>query len=246
MNKNFKFKLALGIVLVLLLGALIIFVQDTRKENKELTNNMEALSDTLKVVRNKDSSQTATITAFETKSKEDFLKIKSKDEDIVKLQELVKDYKSKLKAGSSATRFTTETNIDEKFPTVIVRIDTVFNDTDYLTYPEYKSYINLGGWITGSSLANQDSTYLSLLIKNDYSLVVGEEGGLFKKRKPFAEVTSLNPYSEIKTLRTYKVSVPKPKRIGIGLHVGYGLTLNQNPTLSPLIGVGINYNLIEF
>lgn len=39
---------------------------------------------------------------------------------------------------------------------------------------------------------------------------------------------------------------PKPKRRGIGIHAGYGVTLEQSPRLTPYIGIGISYNLFSF
>lgn len=39
---------------------------------------------------------------------------------------------------------------------------------------------------------------------------------------------------------------PKPKRWGIGIQVGYGVTMSRTPQFSPYIGVGISYNLFNF
>ena len=38
----------------------------------------------------------------------------------------------------------------------------------------------------------------------------------------------------------------KPKRWGVGIQVGYGVTLKQTPQFSPYIGVGVSYNLFQF
>ena len=38
----------------------------------------------------------------------------------------------------------------------------------------------------------------------------------------------------------------KPKRWGIGIQVGYGVTMSRTPQFSPYIGVGISYNLFNF
>lgn len=38
----------------------------------------------------------------------------------------------------------------------------------------------------------------------------------------------------------------KPKRWGIGIQVGYGVTLKQTPQFSPYVGVGVSYNLFQF
>lgn len=39
---------------------------------------------------------------------------------------------------------------------------------------------------------------------------------------------------------------PKPERCGIGIHLGYGMTIAPQPQLRPYIGIGISYNLITF
>lgn len=38
----------------------------------------------------------------------------------------------------------------------------------------------------------------------------------------------------------------KPKRWGVGIQVGYGVTLKQTPQFSPYVGVGVSYNLFQF
>ena len=38
----------------------------------------------------------------------------------------------------------------------------------------------------------------------------------------------------------------KPKRWGVGIQFGYGVTLKQTPQFSPYVGVGVSYNLFQF
>lgn len=38
----------------------------------------------------------------------------------------------------------------------------------------------------------------------------------------------------------------KPKRWGIGIQVGYGVTVGNTPQLAPYIGVGVSYNFLNF
>lgn len=38
----------------------------------------------------------------------------------------------------------------------------------------------------------------------------------------------------------------KPKRWGIGVQVGYGMTVNGKPQFTPYIGIGVSYNLFAF
>lgn len=217
------------------------FKKTTNDSNKiqEQHNTINALADTVKTVVNEDQSKTASITAFETQREKDFLTIQSQQEEIVALQNLVRKYKSKLDEGSSATRFTSETKVNSGSKTTSILVDS---------FPEYHSNINLDNWIVGKSRATKDSTYLSLSLRNEYDVIVGAEryGFLNTKRKPFVDVTTHNPYSEVKTLRTYRVKVPDPKRMGLGVHIGYGFQLERQLKWYPVISVGLNFNLIEF
>ena len=38
----------------------------------------------------------------------------------------------------------------------------------------------------------------------------------------------------------------KPKRWGVGVQVGYGISIKGEPKFSPYIGLGISYNLLQF
>lgn len=45
--------------------------------------------------------------------------------------------------------------------------------------------------------------------------------------------------------QTVTVKEP-PKRWGLGITAGYGLTLSPQPQLSPYLGVGVSYNLVSW
>ena len=80
-------------------------------------------------------------------------------------------------------------------------------------------------------------------VKNEYSLVVGLEPQGFLGlgvAKPFGEVTNKNPYSTVKTLKTYNVTYPKPKRFGVGPYIGIDVTGKASG------GLSVNYDLIQF
>ena len=55
------------------------------------------------------------------------------------------------------------------------------------------------------------------------------------------------PRHDITTV-TNRYAYPKSrqKRWGIGIHVGYGMTMSNTPQFSPYVGIGISYNLITF
>lgn len=47
---------------------------------------------------------------------------------------------------------------------------------------------------------------------------------------------------EVITIKEYH----EPKRWGIGIQSGYGMTINGTPQFTPYIGIGISYNLFSF
>lgn len=53
---------------------------------------------------------------------------------------------------------------------------------------------------------------------------------------------SIMIYAPVRTVRIKD----KPKRWGIGVQVGYGVTVTKQPQFAPYIGIGVSYNLWNF
>lgn len=184
--------------------------------------------------RNSDSLHVAKIAVIQSDREKDFLKIQSQDSMIVFLQQEVKRFKNKLKEGqSSVTVVESNTNISGSSSTNISYPEQSAG-VNKLIFPTYSTFKDTE-WLKLGIVANKDSIHYDLNVRNKYSVVVG-----YDKRKPFAEITNYNPYTETKDMRTYSVLMPPKKRIGVGIGVGYGIS---GTGLSPYIGVGINYNL---
>lgn len=214
--------------------------QDNKIKEQQSIALVNSLNDSMRIYKQKDSSELATISVLQTNKASDFLKINSKDSQIVALQDLVKQYKNKLKPGSSVTIGETTTTVHSTTPTVdtiTVTKTKIISDSGSCN-PEYFTS-KKNQWITYNILANKDSTHLDLLVVNKYAAIIG-----YNKKKPFADVINYNPYSTTKVLRTYEVSMPPPKRIGVGIIVGVGVT--SNFTLGPVVGIGLSYNIINF
>lgn len=222
----------------------IIVRQRSRIQNIEAenTNISQALTDTVRIYRDKEGKQIATITAFQTSRKKDFLKIKSNDSVIKRLQNLVSDYGNKLGSGT-ATTFNTSTHAIARSTTIVTPGDTVLRHDTAFVFPTYSSKFALGKWVTGNTVANRDSIIVSLKTYNEYDVIVAEsEGGLFKKPKVYADVITHSPYDDINQIRAFKVAVPPQKKLGLGFSLGYGLSASGAVIY---IGVGLNYNLIR-
>ena len=71
--------------------------------------------------------------------------------------------------------------------------------------------------------------------------------GIDKSTKQYkAVITSDNPYLKITDIKSMKFDLPKPKKFGLGVFAGYGITVAGEVRAAPMIGVGLNYNLIMF
>ena len=80
-------------------------------------------------------------------------------------------------------------------------------------------------------------TINSLEIPNTLSFVIGK-----KKGEYLIEAVNSNPNIKTTGLDSYTLKVPK-KRFGLSVFAGYGF---GDSGLTPLVGVGVGYNLIEF
>lgn len=67
--------------------------------------------------------------------------------------------------------------------------------------------------------------------------------GTAKSGERTVNILTDNSYIGVIGVRSYKTDVEKPKRMGIGAVVGYGICRNG---LSPIVGIGLNYNIITF
>lgn len=223
------------ILLAVLTVSLIISIRSCdshKRSQKESVSLINALNDSLTLRHNKQGQEIAKSMVIESVSPELLLQLKSADHKIIALQELIK---KNMKDLSAATILSTETSVDTKTPTKVIG-QAIVRDT---VYPIYQSDINKGGWIVGSVVASKDSTTTNLSIINDYDIIVKRDKGV-----PYAEVTNKNPYTATKTLKTFNVSVPKPKRFGISPVVGYGFT--GSGKLQPFVGLGLSYDIIQF
>lgn len=54
------------------------------------------------------------------------------------------------------------------------------------------------------------------------------------------------PRHDITTVTNGYTYKSRQKRWGVGIHVGYGMTMSNTPQFLPYIGIGISYNLITF
>ncbi len=61
-----------------------------------------------------------------------------------------------------------------------------------------------------------------------------------------AVVSSDNPYVQFNGVRSLKMDLQRPKKYNISIFAGYGVTVNKEPTFSPMMGIGVGRSLIRF
>lgn len=234
-----KFYITVGIITIFVLFSIIMYIlYDIVKEKQKYIDMYKQSQSELQVIKNKDGTETAKNESISGVDIKDFVNAIFKDSAMIELQQLVKENNRNIKKGGSATNFGTQTTIDKSSTTYV----TYENDSFPIYTSNYKDK-----WIDYTILASKDSIKLNQKIFNKYSLVVGREkvkvdGKLFKQWKPYSYVTNHNPYTSTETLKSYQVELDKPKRLGLGVNLGYSLT----PVgLLPSIGIGLNYNVIE-
>lgn len=221
--KKIKF---LDIIYIVLIIIFVIFaLKRCKNDIREFSNidKLETLTDSIKYYKDNYNVLHSRISIIES---DNFTKIKSKDKDIQELQELVKKYKN----VQAATVIKTETKVVEKIVNKPI-FDTISRETAYY------SKFDLDGFVWGEIIAKKDSTDLILNVRNDFNIV-----SHYDKGKLVLDVSDKNPYSITKSQRSY-INLPKQKRWGLGINAGYGISKSG---LSPYIGLGVNYNLINF
>ena len=79
-------------------------------------------------------------------------------------------------------------------------------------------------------------------IPNTLSFAIGDKKTGFFKSEYRIEAVNSNPYITTTGIDAYTLQVPK-KRFGVAVFAGYGITESG---LSPMVGVGLSYQLLRF
>lgn len=156
--------------------------------------------------------------------------IEYKDTVLTEMLSIIDEQKKRLK---SVTAITTETSVMKTLPTIIRLRDTVIQ---YVAKFEDK-------WVKLNTVSDADSTSFDLQIQNEFYAwsKYGKRKGLFGERPLDIFVRSENPYTDIKRVEQFTIKAPTPRRIGLGLFAGYGISSNMQ--LRPSAGVGLFYRI---
>lgn len=223
MVKVFRFLAPILLTIGLFLLISLMF-RECSDRDREINSKrlIEQLNDSLRSYRDKEGKMISRISTIEVDNMSFFKQLEVKDKTIRELQKLVK------KGTLAASIIKTETKVDTVFRTTNIK------DTVNVTY---ETDFDIQGWIWGTVAMNRYTTSLRVFTRDQYDIRLSKE-----KDGTYIDVINHNPFSTTQEVRSvYKL--PKQKKFGIGVSLGYGMT---SYGLSPYIGLGINYNLINF
>lgn len=249
-NKNI-----LIIILVALLVATGIFGYRYYRNYQtiliEKTSMIDGLSGELKLEREKNGSLTAQVFTIQSENTDMILAIETKDIALKQLQEAIKRTESKNKELESivSAQGIIIAEYKDSITNIVIGGDTI-NDTIFPIYQRDFALKNTFDktdstiWISGLVILGKSTFDLSLNVVNKYDVIVGRERkNIFKPWKAYAEITTFNPYDNVKMVRSYSKTKLKPKRFGLGASAGITYSAEK---VRPYIGLGVNYNIIEF
>lgn len=239
-DKNIKVPLWLIAFIILLLMMITCTGQKKWNKLQQETNLYKTLmEDSLIQFRDKNKLLSFKSQVLEASNSKQILEIKSQKKTITMLQSEVAQYKSKL---SNSTAFSSQTKFDTVLVTQIKYVyDTVYQDGDTILIPKtIHSVKHKDAWVDIDIQSDSMDTHIGIQIENEYTV------SLVKNKKKWeAIVKNRNPYSTVKEITAVKLGgVPKPKKFGVGFHLGYGV--NSSFKLNPYIGIGVSYNVISF
>lgn len=249
---TFNYGRALLIGLIFAVVVIFLITRFACKGQQTITTREDintALADSMKTWKDKEGNYKAQITAIQDENADYFLTIKSKEADVIRLQNVVKQYKNQIDRGGSATVISTEADINLTGETQVTK--------DKEENPVYTSDFEFFGtgkyaktkWVWGKTIATKDSTTVGLRFYEELDVVIGVENTGFLglgRGKAFANVTLHNPFNKVTTVRSYSDKPAPRKRFGVGPVGAYGIFLGETPKFGFFGGVGVTYDLIQF
>lgn len=223
------FKVLAVVATIILLFFFFRKTEQIVDESKQI-ELINALNDSIRYYKDENRKKHSYIQVLETEKIETFLSLKTSNEEIKELQEVIR--KNKNRNLNSATTLK-----------VITKVDTLFVRDTVENFSRFSVDYDFDGWVYGS-IRIEDTTgvHMTTNIKNEFNIVQGVENG-----KQFLDITSKNPYSEVTTQRHWIKSTTikqKNKNFGVGPNISVGVNANGN--IQPFIGVGVQYNLLKF
>lgn len=248
MNKSWIWTGLAGLLIGLIIACIIYCRQSSKL--KELSTAYDAINSELVITKNKLGQEVAKSQVIVLENEKMFLKIQSKDSNIIQLQNLVKREKSINKKLQDAIilKQTIIANYQDTLKNLISGYQEIKDSLgNIVRYPIYNRKIDMfGKWITGNVKLGYSKFDIDIKTVSEYEITIGEErDNIFKPYKTYATVTNLNPYDHTTALKVYSKNSLKPKRFSLGIFLGAGYDF-YHATAGPIIGVGVGWTPIRF
>lgn len=210
--------------------AILWFRSCSEKRNleKNIAQNSEVLQDTIQHYKNKEGKEVATRLAMQGEKQSLELLLASQTDSTQQLKSLVKYYKK----VAAAIHTETITKIDS------IQVPYYIDGADFIVpFSLQEKWYGVSGRSTNKGLFLDQLT-----IPNTQSIVIGDKKTGFFKTQFRIDVVNSNPFIKTTKVDGYSLT-ERTKRIGIGVFAGYGFSANG---LSPILGLGVSYNLFQF
>lgn len=234
---DFKYLLFSNISIgIFLLGLFAVLLQQCNsltkvKTEKSFKNLLEKANDSTRYYKDRYGKKVAENSLIEAENAEMFLLLESKNETLGKLQKLVEQYKKELKRS--------------KLPATVIETEYV-RDTVVTTVKNKNiySFSQKNKWEDILFSFNSDTEQFHYTIKmwDSYEILHTVKRNWFKPNAINVMIRNNNPFIKVRDVKSFRIK-EKRKPFGLGLSAGYGV---GGQGLSPFIGIGINYNLINF
>lgn len=232
-----KYKGLLFAISAIIFAASTLVSNCSRKAERARLNDIsEQILDTLHRTRDELNREIVTTRAIVGAKYDLDIFANATDSSLRELARLVK------RNTQSATILNSETIIREVAP--VISVDSNFSYTYENYYPVYTADFD-SEFLKGRIVASRDSIYPDIKVVDKLKLSHDwKRKSIFKPRELTVQAKNENPYTTITDLESFSVKV-KPRRFGVGFHVGAGLDV-QRFKFSPQIGVSLQYRLISF
>lgn len=235
--KKYKYWIiGIAAVLALLTASYFVGRHYANRSHQAELNNYIALQDTVRNYQTKIDG--LTVEVFETK------RVVLSQVDAIKVGLVEKEALRKLNIKTLSELTSLKMQINIVRDSVSNNGQVVYIDTNKLkpaillpfTFSDKTKYFSLAGGydLTGRMNYTFDVPALNI---NVY-------GGVDKKGIAKLSVTTDNPYIKFNDIKSTKISVSKPSRIGFGVMAGYGVVyVDKQFKLAPSVSVGVFYRI---
>ena len=217
------------ILAVVFLALFLNTCREKKELQKEASNNVDFLNDSLTHYKNELGQEIASKTALQGEKGALEVLLSKQIDSTGQLKRLVKKFRNVDAAGNVTT---------------ITKIDTIKIGYEVPIPCEFhRDWEKKTRWYEIAGQSDQNGiTINSLTVPNTLSFAIGKRKKGWFNSEYVIEAVNSNPNVKTIGLDSYTLKVPK-KRFGVSLFAGYGL---GSKGLTPLIGIGVGYNLIEF